>query len=105
MAEPYLSDEQVAGRINCKGQIPSLSSAFKLKGEVPFSLFIIPVADSTAPIIVSARLVHESVVGNCPFNVNCWNEPSVVELPANAINLTNYTVYWGAGTFAEVETA
>lgn len=105
MGQPYLSNEQVAGRINCHGQITNLTDGFKLKNENPFSLFIIPVADTTAPVIASARLIHDIAAGNCPFNVNCWTEPNVVELAASAINLSNYTVYWGSGIAAEVETA
>ena len=100
----YLSESMKAGRIACHGKITSLSSGFKLKNGSPFSLFIIANDESTTPVKVSAKLAEDSSTSECPFAVNGWTETLVMELPVNAINLTNYAVYWGCAESDEAAT-
>lgn len=95
MGKTFVSDVQNATRINSHGKITSLP--FSIADGTPFSIFIIPVTDSDAPILVSCKLSQDSAAAECPFNLKQWTEPSIVSIPADAINLTNYNVYWGAG--------
>lgn len=104
MSEPYLSESMKSGRIACHGKITSLANGFKLKNGSPFSLFIIATDGSTDPVKVSAKLAYDAAAAECPFSVNGWTETLVMELPANAINLTNYSVYWGCAEADEATT-
>jgi hypothetical protein len=100
----YLSEEMKAGRIACHGKITSLANGFKLKDGGPFSLFIIPNDGSTTPVKADAKLADDAAVSECPFAVNGWTETLVLELPANAIDLTTHAVYWGSPEKGEAAT-
>lgn len=96
-----ISEIMAAGRISSHGKITSLATAFSLGHNQFFSLFIVPKnTDEVLPVIMSVKLLEDEAYGNCPFNLNCWTEPAVLKIAANAINLTNYDVYWGCGVNA-----
>lgn len=69
-------------RILSHGKLSSLSSGFSLGGST-FSILVIP-KNTTVDL-------GTTVLCKCV----CDTEASA--LPANAINLSNYDVYWGAG--------
>lgn len=96
-----ISETMLAGRISSHGKIASLVSGFSLGHNQFFSLFIVPKdTDEVLPIVMSVKLLEDEAYGNCPFNLNCWTEPAVLKIAANAIDLTDYDVYWGCGTNA-----
>lgn len=102
-----ISSEMAAGRVNGKKKITSLDTAFKLKGNQPFSFLVVPKEDVTNGVIsnvaeeigliVSLRCMTDSAAGDFPVYFHRWTEGSIVEIPAGAINLTTYDVYVGAG--------
>lgn len=99
-----VTSEMNAGRILYHGKVDSLETNFKLTGNVPFSIFIVPKSDEITfgiAEILSVKLYQEDELSNCPFVVGAWNEPSIVEIEANATFLTSFDVYWGAGQKVE----
>ncbi len=100
----YLSESMHAGRISAHGKITSLAADFKLKNNVPFSIFIVPKdvdAELKLAETISVMLYQEDTHSDCPFTIGAWNEPSIVSIEANATLLDDYDVYWGAGQIAE----
>lgn len=99
----FVTEQMRANRILSHNEILDLDSAFSLHGGIPFSLFIITTDDptETAPILVDCKLYQDDDSSDCPFNLNQWSEASVVEIAAEAIDLTKYRVFWGAGDNAE----
>lgn len=100
----YVNREMSVGRISSHGQITDLTAAFSLEDDKPFALFIIPKSDGSYATDVTAtvdcKLYREDESADCPFTLNCWDAPAVVEVAINGIDLTEYDVYWGAGTEA-----
>lgn len=100
-----LSEEIKATRILSKGQITDLTGAFSISGE-PFSICVIPandivdgvIAESTTGIgiTVNCTLINENTASDFPVYFNQWTEASIKKISAGAINLTTYTVYYGA---------
>ncbi len=100
----YVSPQMHAGRISAKGKITSLAADFKLRDNVPFSIFIIPkseVAELKATEVISVKLYQEDAHSDCPFTVGGWNETSIVSIEANTTLLDDYDIYWGAGQKVE----
>lgn len=98
--------EMFAGRINNHGKIASLTSAFSLSSGLPFSICVVPNADiatgviesdaTNLGLIVSCKTFQGESATGLPVYFNTWTPAAIVELPASAINLTTYSVYWGA---------
>lgn len=103
MTKGYLSQEVFASRISSHGKITDLSSGFKMKHGLPFSLFVIPKTVSYNPIIVNCKLYHDDELSHCPFEVNQWSANLVKELASDAIDIDVYDVYWGGPIECEVE--
>lgn len=84
-------------RILTHGQITDLTNGFKLDGQ-PFSIYVRPKSTVTAvDITVSAKCICDTAASAIPVPFNDWTPASIVELSANAISLSSYDVYWGAG--------
>jgi hypothetical protein len=100
MGKGYISETMFAGRILSHGKITSLDAAFSLTNNEPFSLFLVAASgtDETLPVLVNCKLYADDEAANCPFVANQWNEPAVIEVAASGVSLTDYTVYWGAGS-------
>ena len=93
-----ISDTLFANRINEVGKITDLTSDFTLRNQEAFSLYIHPKKDTDDIIIpVKVRPLRNEDYLDCPFTLDDWNSISVVSIKANAIDLTNYDVWWGAG--------
>jgi hypothetical protein len=102
----YITSEKNAGRVLAKGKLTSLTAAFNLGGK-PFSVLIVPVADVTEGVIsnvaesiglvVSCKCYAESAVSDLPIYFHTWTEADIVEIAADAIDLDDYDVYYGAG--------
>ena len=102
----YITSEKNAGRVLAKGKIESLTSAFNLGGK-PFSIIVVPKADVTDGIIsivsesigliVSCKCYAEDSAGDLPVYFHTWTEADIVEIAADAIDLDDYDVYYGAG--------
>lgn len=100
-----LTEPMKAGRILSKGIIDDLTTAFSISGE-GFSICVIPTADITDGVIseattgigliVNCRLINEDSASDFPIYFNQWTEANIKTISAGAINLTTYTVYYGA---------
>lgn len=91
-----------AARVLSHGKIESLTAAFSLRNAQPFALFIIPAdTEETAPVLVNCKLYQDDLASDCPFNLNCWTEPAIMEISASAIDLEDYDLYWGSGANVE----
>lgn len=89
--------EMQFSRILTHGQITSMTNGFSLDGE-PFSIYVRPKGTVTAvDMTVSAKCIGDKNLSALPVPFNDWTPASIVELGANAINLSSYDVYWGAG--------
>lgn len=96
--EGYLNENMEVARIMSHGQIADLAGGFKLTYGIPFSVFIAPkagVAHST--LLVDCQLYQDNASSPCPINTGDWCEPSILEIAIDAIDLTDYDVFWGAG--------
>lgn len=84
-------------RILTHGQITSLTNGFNLNG-LPFSIYVRPKSTVTATdMVVNAKCITDSEASALPVPFNDWTPAAIVELAADAINLSSYDVYWGAG--------
>lgn len=97
MSEKYVSIPMSTGRVLAHGKITSLSAAFKLNGNIPFSIFVKPITGTDDIVTVSCKCYLDSAASALPVVVGKWDEAAIVEIAAGAINLTQYDVYWGAG--------
>lgn len=92
-----MSDFQFT-RILKHGKIASLSSAFSIENDAPFSIYVKPVVESDdADILVNCKCMCDSEASALPVPLNEWTPAAIKEISANAINLSSYDVYWGAG--------
>lgn len=86
-------------RILTHGKVTDLTSGFSLGNGRPFSVYVRPKSSTDdVDIVVNARCIGDSAASAIPVPFNAWSEAAIVELGANAINLSNYDVYWGAGS-------
>lgn len=101
------SPELQAGRILAHGKIADLSEGFSLPTALPsgfvtphpnfFSIFLVPKAPTAVQVeIISCKLYHDAASSDCPFNINQWTEPSILELAPSETLLDDYDIYWGA---------
>ena len=78
-----------------QGKITSLAAAFSLQGK-GFRLFLKAkgeaVATTTAPNLIA---YGDENAKPCPLVVGRWSESFIKEIPATAISLTDYDVYFG----------
>ena len=76
-------------------KIASLAAAFSLQGK-GFRLFLVAkgeaVATTTAPNLIA---YGDENAKPCPLVVGQWSESFIKEIPATAISLTDYDVYFG----------
>jgi hypothetical protein len=103
-----VGNEMRATRFVSGGKIANLATAFRVTGDSPFSITVIPKANVSsgiisAPtdlgIIVSCILYEGDAAVAHPFY---FNEPSIAliyELPANSIDTSIYDVYWHSGMY------
>lgn len=84
-------------RILSKGKITDLSKGFDLGG-VPFSIYVRKKSVSMeADLIVKCQLICDLKSGDLPVPVGDWTPAAIVKISPNAIDVTDYDVYWGAG--------
>ena len=84
-------------RILAKGQIQDLSSGFSLGGN-PFSIFVRSKrASLETNTIVNCTLICDKEAGDFPVQIGDWTPGAIAEISPNAIDLTEFDVYWGAG--------
>lgn len=83
-------------RLLSKGQITDLSKGFNLGG-VPFSVYL---RSKTGVVendtLIRCKLLCDKSDGDFPVPIGDWTPAMIVSLPANAIPLEKYEVYWGA---------
>ena len=100
-----VSSEMRFSRINKHGKIASLSSAFSLTDKAVFSIVIIPKTNITAGvvaqpdnagIIASVKMYHDETASDYFFKFLEETPASIIEIPATAIDLSKYDVYWGS---------
>jgi len=84
-------------RILSHGKITELSSGFSLGGS-PFSINVVPKNTTTETSInVSCRCICDKESSELPVLFYNWSPALIQEIPSNAIDLSDYDVYWGAG--------
>ena len=89
--------EMYSLRILSKGQITDLSSGFSLGGK-PFSIFVRSKMPSLSTnMVLNCKLLCDKVTGDFPIQLGDWTPGAIVEISPNAISLTDFDVYWGAG--------
>jgi hypothetical protein len=108
----YISEAMRAGRIGSFGKITSLATAFKLEGEVPFSILIVPKADVTAGVItkttdtsgleVNCITTQNDTAAKYPVYFHEETLLAITEIAIDAIDLDVYDVYWNCGSRGKV---
>lgn len=105
-----VSNEMRASRFVSGGKIDNLDTAFRVTGDSPFSITIIPIASVAAGVIsapteiglvVTCQFCEDDAAAPHPFY---FNEPSIgmlYELPAGCIETDVYDVYWQSGLYSE----
>lgn len=84
-------------RILSKGKVGDLSNGFNLGG-VPFSVFVRPKkAVMETNVVLPCKLICDKQAGDFPVPLGDWTPGEIVEISPDAISLTDYDVYWGAG--------
>lgn len=98
MSKGYVPTEMSVSRLVDWGQITDLSSGFKLSGAVPFSVFIRPKVESSASsIVIQAMPYQGDSFTPTPVILETWMENVISELAPDAVDLSAYDVWWGAG--------
>lgn len=83
-------------RILSHGKITDLTNGFRKN--VPFSVYVRPKNDTLAQdILISCRCFCDEDTTALPVPLNDWTPAAIVEIAPNAIDLSEYEVYWGAG--------
>lgn len=101
--EATVSDFMSGGRILSHGKITSLASGFKLKNDMPFTVYIRPKNGSTdIDVIIPVKLRKENDTTDVPVTFNDWSPLAITEIGASTITDDN-DVYWGSGEKAEPE--
>lgn len=84
-------------KILSHGQVTDLSSGFSLGGGKGFSIFLKPKqATMLLNITVNCRCVNDNSFSVLPCPLNDWTPALIQSIGVNAIDLTEYDVYWGA---------
>lgn len=84
-------------RILTHGQITDLSNGFDLDGQ-PFSIYVRPKSTVTnTDTTVSVQCFCDDAPSAMPVPFNDWTPACIKKIAANAISLSSYDVYWGAG--------
>lgn len=85
-------------KILSHGQVTDLSSGFSLGGgKGGFSIFLKPKqATMLLNITVNCRCVNDSSFSVLPCPLNDWIPALIHKLEPNAVNLSQYDVYWGS---------
>lgn len=98
----YVSEAMFASRITAKGKITSLTEGFKLKGGVPFSLYVRPKTLTTMErdVLLDCRLLKDEASAPVPVSLFGWNELAITEIAPNALPLDSYDMWWGSGDYA-----
>lgn len=85
-------------RVLSHGKISDLSTGFKLEHDCPFSVYVRPKTSSLAnDVVINARCICDASTSEIPVPLHDWTPAAIVELAPNAISLSDYDVYWGAG--------
>ena len=82
------------------GKITDISNDFSIKDNMPFSVYLRPKTAGSLvhDAILKCKLVNGAEVSDFPVPVNDWTPGAIIQLPANAISLNDYDMYWCAGT-------
>ena len=89
------SQAMSAGRLGTHGEITSLAEAFSLGSGKYFSVCVVPKVASTESILVAEiKLYFDTEASNFPLPINDWTPGIISEIPATAIDTTNYYIFW-----------
>lgn len=90
-------NEMYSLRILSKGQITDLTNGFSLNGK-PFSIFVrrkrLTMDHDT---VVNCKCLCDKEASDLPVPIGDWTPAAIVEISPDAISLSDYDVYWGAG--------
>lgn len=83
-------------RIISHGKIADLSQGFNLPGGAPFSIMVCPKRIQAYQVgTVHCKLIGDGSASDLPIVYNDWTPALIQSLSANAIDLSDYDVYWG----------
>lgn len=101
----YVGEQMFVSRISAKGKITNLTNGFRLKGGVPFSVYVRPKNLSTMErdILLSCKLYQEDTYSDVPVSLFSWVELVITSIAPNATLLNGYDIYWGSGDAAIAE--
>lgn len=102
----YISEFMNGGRIVSHGKILSLASGFKLPNEIPFSIYIRPkntAGSEDLDVLLDVRCYQDETSSEAPVMLNDWSPMAIVEISPNSEILGEYDIYWGSGSYVEVE--
>lgn len=92
-----MDNDMYSLRILSKGKIENLSGGFSLNG-VPFSIYVRPKKVTMEhDTLVNCRLLCDKEVSEFPVPINDWTPAMIAEISPDAISLSDFDVYWGAG--------
>lgn len=84
-------------RILSHGKVADLSHGFALKDGKPFSICLIKKTVSMETnALVKCKCVGDSESSDLPVVIGDWTPALIASLAPNAVNMSNYDVYYGA---------
>ncbi len=85
-------------RVCSHGKIGDLSNGFSLPHKVPFCVYVRPKEDTLASdTVINCKCICDENVSELPVPLNDWTPAAITSIAPNAIDLSEYDVYWGAG--------
>lgn len=101
----YISESNEAERLLSHGKIESLAGGFRLKGDLPFSLYVRPKFEvSTLDTTLQVRCTQDRDYAEAPFLYNDWSPLSVVAIAEGQDDvLSQVDLYWGCGNYVKAD--
>ena len=94
-----MDNDMYSLRVLSHGEITDLSEDFSLKGR-PFSIFVRPKklqSSLETSILLECKCICDKHSSNLPVPVGDWTPAAIVSIKKEAIDLSEFSVFWGAG--------
>lgn len=83
-------------RIISHGKVTDLTKGFTLPDGSPFTIMVVPKVIQPSHVgTVKCKLIGDSSASDLPIVYNDWTPALIQKLEPNAVNLSQYDVYWG----------
>ncbi len=89
-------------RVLSHGKITDLSNGFSLNG-TPFSVWVrhkvmsLMSPSTGTDVLLRCRLICDKEASDLPVTIGDWTPAMIAEISPDAISLSDFDVYWGAG--------